>query len=488
MHRRTSALAIATALLLVFVVAPGAGSAPAKPALPADFNGDGFQDLAVGAAWLEPFRMGADQKGLVTVLYGSATGLTAAGNQAWSLDSPGVKGVAPRQAGYGEALASADFDGDGYADLAVAVAEATVSGTVRRGLVSILYGSAVGLTADRDALLPGDSILGDGHPRVGVSRMTADDFDGDGYGDLVLNGDAVVPGSATGLDVAGAVALGLPADALASGHIDGDAYPDLLVLSGGDGPGVTVVPGSATGLDPSGAVEWGWNVLGLEPYGYGEILRVLDTGDIDGDGRDEVALGASDLRVETCDCSAGGVFVIKPGATREAAPDVQVLTQDSTPLPGTAEPRDFFGEAVALGDLDGDGFADLAVGAPGESLGDLFWYGTVTLVYGAADGLDLARSLRVSQSTAGIPSAAEEDDLFGMTLASLRLGRTAAADLVIGVPGEDVGSIEDAGMVNVLYGAAGGLSGSGAQGWSQDSPGIRDAAETGDCLGSGIAR
>ena len=119
MHRRTSALAIATALLLVFVVAPGAGSAPAKPALPADFNGDGFQDLAVGAAWLEPFRMGADQKGLVTVLYGSATGLTAAGNQAWSLDSPGVKGVAPRQAGYGEALASGDFDGDGYADLAV---------------------------------------------------------------------------------------------------------------------------------------------------------------------------------------------------------------------------------------------------------------------------------------------------------------------------------------------------------------------------------
>ena len=85
----------------------------------ADFDGDGFADLAVGVPG-EDVGTVADA-GAVNVIYGGPTGLTAAGNQLWTQDSEGIKGTQEPGDEFGFSLAAADFDRDGFADLAVGV-------------------------------------------------------------------------------------------------------------------------------------------------------------------------------------------------------------------------------------------------------------------------------------------------------------------------------------------------------------------------------
>ena len=98
--------------------------AAAHAAMPSDFDGDGYADLAIGAPG-EAVRGTKPNAGVVHVIRGSASGLTEDGDQLWSQDLPGVKGVSlgGLKSGdrFGATLASGDFDRDGHADLAIGV-------------------------------------------------------------------------------------------------------------------------------------------------------------------------------------------------------------------------------------------------------------------------------------------------------------------------------------------------------------------------------
>ena len=157
MARRLSLAAALCSLLLTMVAAPVA-AAPAA-AMPSDFNGDGYADLAIGvqARTSDP----SSTRARSTSSTGRPNGPAAGGDQFWSQDSPGVKGTSQggRTAGigngdyFGAALASGDFDKDGYADLAIGVPSDRVGhDNVRGGAVNILYGSKSGLTATGDQL------------------------------------------------------------------------------------------------------------------------------------------------------------------------------------------------------------------------------------------------------------------------------------------------------------------------------------------------
>lgn len=150
-----------------------------------------------------------------------------------------------------------------------------------------------------------------------------------------------------------------------------------------------------------------------------------------------------------------------------------------------AETNDEFGSAVAGGDFNGDGYEDLAAAVSYEDIGSIREAGAVEVIYGTANGLDSPNRQLWSQDSADVDDDAEEWDHFGWSLAAGDFNGDGYDDLAVSVHGEDVGSIENAGAVSVLYGSAMLLSATIVpdQFWHQNSPGVRDVAEAGDFLG-----
>ena len=208
--------------------------------------------------------------------------------------------------------------------------------------------------------------------------------------------------------------------------------------------------------------------------------------DFNNDGAEDLAVGAPGESVGTAE-SAGAVTVLFGSAAGLSGAGSQQFTQDTADVAGAAEAFDQFGLALAAGDFNDDGFTDLAVGAPGESLGAAEFTGAVTVLFGSAAGLSGAGSQLFTQDTPGVGSTAESFDGFGFALAAGDISGDGFADLAVGAPFESVGSIEEAGAVNVLFGSAAGLSGAGSQLFTQDTPGVESGAEPFDLFGFALA-
>ena len=132
-------------------------------------------------------------------------------------------------------------------------------------------------------------------------------------------------------------------------------------------------------------------------------------------------------------------------------------------------------------DFDGDGYADLAVGAQDWSQLDeelLSVPGTVTIMYGSRDGLTRRRTQTLTSDDIGTEPASEG---FGGALAPGDFNGDGYADLAIG---GDLGTTGLTGEVWVVYGSRSGLTTLGSQNWSRGSPGIEGVEESGDDFGS----
>jgi hypothetical protein len=489
--------------------------APASSGSAADFNGDGFADLAIGV--IGETVGDAFSAGAVNVLYGSAGGLSSAGNQFWSQDSPGVEGEAGDIEFFGWALATADFDGDGFSDLAVAVPYDYVGGTTA-GAVNVLYGTPEGLSTDRSQYWNQDSpgILDDPEyfETFGYD-IGAADFNGDGFGDLAVGvpGEtidtepagavSVIYGSATGLSAAGnqlwsqgsdGIRGGLDGDddlglAVTTGDFNGDGFGDLVAgdpsetVGGAYGAGaVNVIYGSPAGLSAAGNQIWSQDSPDIldQAEGGDSLGWSVGSGDFNGDGISDLVAGAYNETVGRVRAT-GAVNVIY-GSLAGLTPDNnQFWSQDTPGVRGHADDSDRFSWSVAAGDLDGDGFGDLVVGIPLDGNG---WNrGGVNVIYGTADGLSATGSQLWTQNSPGVKERAENTDEFGDAVAVHDFDGDGFADLAVGVHGDDQDGphhVDAAGVVNVLYGSRGGLKSVGNQLWSQDSPKVLDVAELDD--------
>jgi hypothetical protein len=178
----------------------------------------------------------------------------------------------------------------------------------------------------------------------------------------------------------------------------------------------------------------------------------LATGDVDNDGFDDVAVAAPYENLELGGdpiVDAGTVHVYFGSAVGITTAFAQLFTQDSH---GTAEGWDVWGQALAAGDFDRDGLADLAFAAPGEYLETFAAVGEVTILRGTIDGLTAAGGPVFQQNKPGVPDANEQGDLFGRALTSGDFDRNGYADLAIGGPGESTGTFIGNGADWVLYG------------------------------------
>jgi hypothetical protein len=111
-----------------------------------DFNGDGYEDLAIGA--VNEDVNGQIDAGLVNVIYGSSSGIssTSIPDQRFFQDLPGIDGVSKVNDKFGTDIAAGDFNGDGYSDLAVG-APGDGYAFPNTGSVNVIYGSSSGLSA-----------------------------------------------------------------------------------------------------------------------------------------------------------------------------------------------------------------------------------------------------------------------------------------------------------------------------------------------------
>jgi hypothetical protein len=465
-----------------------------------DFDGDGYQDLAVGVPW-EGLGGQAPYAGAVEVIYGAANGLDPANRQFWSQDSAAVEETAESIDFFGSALAAGDFNKDGFDDLAIGVPLEDVGGVMDAGAVNVLYGSVLGLSATSIA----DQLWHQDVAAVQDSAETGDefgwsvgtgDFNGDGFADLAVG---VVGESVGGVPVAGAVhaiygsSAGLSATAvpdqfwhqntsgvddvaeaddlfgwsLATGDFNGDGRDDLPIGVGGEDVGsvvdvgaVNVIHGSPTGLNATAVPDqfWHQNAAGVEDVAEaGDAFGTLTAADFNGDGRDDLAIGA---RGENAD--AGVLHVIYGSATGLSATTIpdQLWHQDVTDVEDLAEALDRFGARSAAGDFNGDGFHDLAIAVRLEDVGAVVDAGAVNVLYGSSAGLGATAPIVDQfwhQDAAGVEDAVQPGDVFGWSLAAGDFNGDGADDLAVGTPGEDLGVVADAGAVNVIHGSTRGL-------------------------------
>lgn len=471
MRRSLIAAVAVTVLATPFALAATAGSAAAAPVPPrvpkSDFNHDGYADVVVSAPTATVG--GRSEAGYVAVLYGSASGPDTAHPWIVSRSTEGIPGHAGESSYFGFGTSAGDFDGDGYTDLVVS--------SLGSAPDVLLWGSKDGLTGQSATALP-------------EHGGRAGDFNGDGRTDLARSYSKEDP--ATGNYVAG-IALdygpftrsGKPAsqDSIPTdtdyygpsgfivGDMTGDGIDDLVTSHNFEEMAYNsrFWKGTRDGLSHTAKAiksTAGGAIADLNGDGYGDLVA-RDNGSTNDDNESDKGT----IRIEYG--SADG-----PVSSR-----AKKITQDSAGVPGVGERGDQFGASLSAGDVNADGYADVAVGVPGEDLKvgsrNVTDAGSVVLLKGGANGVSGTGAQSFTQSTSGVPGVSEKSDAFGDHVLLRDTNGDKKADLLAAASLED-GTYTDSGAVWVLRGARGGLTTTGITSFG---PAALGAPEKGAQLG-----
>lgn len=394
-----------------------------------NFNGDKYDDLAVGEYEEADLKAMGYHAGAVWIFLGGPGGLRVDTVKHVNQSTSGVPGASAESDSFADALAAGDITGDGRDELLIGIPNKKVAGKKEAGAVIVLKGSAGGIVTSGAKWIDQNTsgVPGGAEARDHFGRgLAVGKINKDKYADVVIGAPQEDDGQAFG----------------GSG---------LVTQFWGSGAGlslrkVTAVSGHSTSsrAEAKDAVVW---------Y-LGSALAIADT---TGDGYGEVIVGAPSAQANWH--IYGGVVVTLPvGSKGLTVKGMILLSQHDKSIAGAAESEDYFGTSVAVGDVTQDGIADVLVGVPGEDTGTAVDAGAVVLLRGSRKGLTGVRS----QTLAPSPGGPERDDAFGAAVSVLNLNGANGLDAAVGAPGEEVAGDSrgyGSGTVTKLFGGSNGLGG-----------------------------
>ncbi|MEF8756311.1 MAG: DUF4347 domain-containing protein [Accumulibacter sp.] len=456
-----------------------------------DVNGDGLDDVIVGAPWMGP-------SGRSYVVFGH-TGTGAINLKAVAAGSGGfaVNGQSLYDRSGFSVGAAGDVNGDGLADLVVGAYRSDPPGGASAGRSYVVFGKTDGGAIDLSAIAGGNGgfvINGQSaDDQSGRSVAGAGDVNGDGLADLIVgahHGDPagapdagrsyIVFGKTTGfaveldaieggnggflingqavLDFSGASVSG-------AGDVNGDGLADLIVgaflgdhsATGGDsGRSYIVLGKTSSGTIDLSAIADGTGGFAINGQSGGDWSgqSVSAAGDVNGDGLADVVVGAPNGDPAAGDW-AGRSYVVF-GKTGTGSVDLSAVAQGSGGFVINGQSaNDYSGVSVAgIGDLNGDGLADLLIGAPFGDAAAGGNSGRSYVVFGKTDGSAIDLSAIANGSGGFAINGQQPDDRSGFSAAGAGdINGDGLADLIVGAKASDPASGTDAGRSYVIFGS-----------------------------------
>ncbi len=442
-----------------------------------DINGDGYADVIAGGNYMQ---LGQTDEGLALLFLGSASGTLISSSVAYRRNQS--------NSGFGFSVATAgDVNGDGFSDVIVGAYEYDDPST-DEGAVFVYYGAAAGISSVQAWSAEG----GQSFSHFGNSVSSAGDVNGDGYSDVIIgasiydNGHTdegaafLFMGSPTGLSTfpnwaeeSNQANAFFGYSVSTAGDVNGDGYSDVIVGAPGyengqvtDGA-VFIYLGSATGLSVNPHIQ-----LNVNGFGYNFGCEVSCAGDVNGDGFQDIIIGSKYWDAWKTIDGAAFVYLGSPIGILPSSQKILAYNQLNTG----------FGIHVSgAGDVNGDGYSDVIVGAPAfDSIQNDA--GAAFLFQGSASGISTTINWRYLDTQTG--------SAFGSCLSEAGdVNGDGYSDIVIGASGYK-NAITEVGRVSIFHGSPTGLSSNpdrNINGLDYASRIAKSVSSAGDINGDGYA-